>query len=530
MPPRLPAPALLLTLAACTWVSEEDTKARLDVDEDAVPWPEDCDDADPNAYPGAPETCGDDLLLDCDLSEAEAEARCQFTGDSSSSDADAVLSGSESKGLAGYDIAHGDMDGDGVGELVIGAPGVEDKRGAVYVVSAAQPTSGELASLGLLLSGPAAETGALPGMVGYAVTEPRDLDGDGFGDLVLGAPERESFLSVVDGEGTTCGPGSALLVLGPPAAMDLALADDVVKDEGSALCLGYSVFAAGDLDADGYEDVAVGAPSRESPEIEPAVLVLSWGAPGGEHAANTRRLVGDAGSLAGAGLAAGDLSGDGQPDLVIGAYGGDSAVYVVAGQETREDIAFIPDRALASTLQTESGTNYGATLAVEDVNGDGAADLAVGADRDDRYRTDGGGVYLFLGPLDGAVSAQAAQATLYCDSASCRLGRSIALVDLDQDGAHDLIAGAPGGDVDSSTGGTVALLFGAEDLEGSQRAGAQDTARAGLILGSSGELLGFGVGGSADLGGEAWVWTGAVGSGGATVAGGALFFSGWQTW
>ncbi len=526
---RISVPALSLVLGACTWVTEEERQARLDVDADGSPWPEDCDDEDPGAYPDAPEICGDGLLQDCAMGEEGATRHCAFTGMVEAEEPALTLSGGDPGGLAGFTASAGDLDGDGRPDMVVSAPGYASDAGAVAIVTTLGQGDVALEETAYFLAAPTPETGALAGMAGYSVSTPRDLDGDGHGDLVVGSPARESFLSSQDGGATGCDPGSASLLLGPVSAMNLTDPEATILDDSGSSCLGYGALAAGDLDGDGVEDAAVGAPTRNAATSNPAVLVFSLGAQAPEP--EVRTLLGEQGSLAGGALASADLDGDGALELVIGAYGGDGAAWILEGSQTSADLEFFPDHAEATVVDQRGSGNFAAALATGDVNGDGVADLAIGADRDDDEAEDGGAVYLLFGPLEGTLSSGDAEALLVCASRSCRLGRSVALFDLDEDGADDLLSGSPGGDVDAGTGGAAALLFGAPTLTGEHEAGAEEGVRAGLILGESDDLLGLSVGGLR-VDGETWVWAGVPGrsSTEGALAGAVVLLQGWTSW
>ena len=172
-------------------------------------------------------------------------------------------------GAASYDqsgravSAAGDINGDGIDDLLIGAFGAEpngSRSGSSYVVfgnSAGFPAALNLASLngtnGFRLDGVAAGDRA-----GRAVSAAGDINGDGIDDLLIGAPRADPNGSYS---------GSSYVVFGNsagfPAALNLASLngtdgfrlDGVAADDRS----GYAVSAAGDVNGDGFDDLLIGA-------------------------------------------------------------------------------------------------------------------------------------------------------------------------------------------------------------------------------------------------------------------------------
>jgi len=146
----------------------------------------DCDDSDPGMNPAAEERCGDLTDDDCD---GVVDEGCFITGDVSLADAGARLLGPDGGDGAGMDLdGIGDVNGDGFADLLVGAPGMSDEEGygigGAYIVHG--PVSGDLdlsfSNVRLLGEGHG-------GRAGTSVASAGDTDGDGYDDILVGAPE-----------------------------------------------------------------------------------------------------------------------------------------------------------------------------------------------------------------------------------------------------------------------------------------------------------------------------------------------------
>ncbi|MCB9763074.1 MAG: FG-GAP repeat protein [Alphaproteobacteria bacterium] len=262
----------------------------------------------------------DDLLVGANYSDGGAQdggaayvARGPLSGDSSLADAALVILGDEATGWLGYSVSGGhDVDGDGTPDALVGMPYsyVSDARaGAVMVFSGA--TTGTV-------SAPDADARLLGELradyAGWSVASPGDVDGDGYGDALVGAPREDSA-------GNSA--GAAYVVLGPLAG-DMALSAAVAKLTGVAEDdrAGQTVAAAGDVDRDGRADVLVGAPLEGSGDRGSAYL-LYGPVSGTASLADADVVLTGAASADQAGYAlsgAGDVNGDGAGDLLIGGY------------------------------------------------------------------------------------------------------------------------------------------------------------------------------------------------------------------
>jgi hypothetical protein len=175
--------------------------------------------------------------------------------------------GAQAGGGAGFSVAGvDDADGDGLSDVLVGAPWVvDDKRvaGSAYLLLA--PFDG----LTTLAEADATLVGARGDFAGYSVAGPGDLDGDGRDDLLVGAPHGNQGV-------TGCNAGAAHAVLGTAVGV-AALADAGATLSGEAWgdCAGYSVAGARDLTGDAWPDVVISAPIHEYGESLGAVYVMT---------------------------------------------------------------------------------------------------------------------------------------------------------------------------------------------------------------------------------------------------------------
>lgn len=250
----------------------------------------------------------------------------------SASTANAILTGEARTDYAGTRLASaGDIDGDGLTELLIGATG-EDSGGSA--AGAAYLVYGPARTMSLTSADAKIVGGAASDALGGAMASAGDVDGDGKGDVVLGA-------SAADPSSKTSA-GAAYLFLGElNGDYTVSNADATITGEGASDYLGASVAGPGDINNDGFGDLLLGAYGEDSAGSAAGVAYLFYGPVSGSASASTStaRFQGEAASD-GAGIwvgAPGDTDGDGLPDLLISAHGSDlggsnaGAVYLVGG-------------------------------------------------------------------------------------------------------------------------------------------------------------------------------------------------------
>lgn len=467
----------------------------------------DCDDGDAAVGPHTDEICNDQVDNDCDGTPND----CGWVGTVSVADADVQILGASAGDGFGLVLATGDVDNDGVSDLVSGAlhgneavvvPGAA-LSSTVYLGAASDrvrkasdlPSTYRLAqSLGLCdVSGDGRDDLLLSGLDLGATSELLVFEGPITGSqstadaaLVLRAAGTRDFL----GNAFACGDfngdgavdlvtaaaladterGAAYLLQGPldlgSGTLDVADADARFAGVAPGEHAGASL-TANDVDGDGTLDLAIGATERSGIHSESGGVYLLLDGPTDDRSLDDADavLVGESASARFGVLASGDLDFDGHKDLVVGAdfesaSGRDAgSVYVFFGDATWADAE--ASQADVVLRGEAAGDRLGISVAVAEPPTPGPARLVVASLFSDHGQRDGGAVYAFSAGLDGATDLSEAEAVFVGESPEDQIGFALqAEDDFNGDGYPELVIGAYAVDSVGTDAGSSYLFYG----------------------------------------------------------------------
>jgi hypothetical protein len=331
----------------------------------------------------------------------------------------------------GYSVASaGDVNGDGYAEVVIGAylyDNGQTNEGRAYVYH------GSAAGV-VLTAGWNGEGDAAGAFYGTSVACAGDVNGDGYDDVIVGA-------DLYDGPDSA--EGRAFVYHGSSAGLQLAAAWTGEANQAGAW-YGYSVAAAGDIDGDGYSDVIVGVPFYDNGETSEGRAYVYYGSAGGVAGGvwtvDSRQYMSGLGwSVA----SAGDVNGDGYADVIVGAHRfangeeGEGAAWLYHGS------AQGPSTTASWNVEgSQASAGLGSSVAsAGDVNGDGYSDVIVGAHQFTNGVTNEGRAYVYHGSASGLSAAASWSAE--GNQLNAQFGNSVASAgDVNGDGYADVIVGA----------------------------------------------------------------------------------------
>jgi FlgD Ig-like domain/FG-GAP repeat/FG-GAP-like repeat len=336
--------------------------------------------------------------------------------------------------------AAGDVNGDGFGDIIIGAMWYGALRGRAFVYH------GSAAGLGTAAAWVAdgSQDGAL---FGYSVSTAGDVNGDGFSDVIVGAPYYDNGLS--DEGRSYVYHGSASGLAASPAWTG--------EENQVGAAYGISAATAGDVNGDGYSDVVVGAYAN------PGRAFVYLGSPGGLAPAASWVADGNqTGALFGVSVAtAGDVNGDGFADVIIG-----SSNY---GPESSEGRALVYHGSAAGLAASpgwivegnQQSAQFGISVSTAgDVDGDGYADVIVGAETYSNGEQGEGRAFVYLGSSAGLNTAPYWVAEPNQAFAGFEYFSVATAGDVNGDGFSDVIFGASGYDNGETDEGRVFAYYG----------------------------------------------------------------------
>jgi hypothetical protein len=306
-----------------------------------------------------------------------------FGGNVMDNTADVILTGAAEIDFFGNSVSTaGDVNGDGYSDVIVGAykndaGGSNAGRAYIYFGGASMDNL-----VDVTLTGEATLDN-----FGYSVSTAGDVNGDGYSDVIVGAPNN-------DAGGTFA--GRAYIYFGGNVMDNTA--DVILTGAAEMDFFGNSVSTAGDVNGDGYSDVIVGAANNDAGGADAGRAYIYFG---GNVMDNTADVI-----LTGAAeidffgnsvSTAGDVNGDGYSDVIVGAYGNDAGgysagrAYIYFGGNVMDNTA---DIILTGETAIDLFSNSVSTSG--DVNGDGYSDVIVGAYGNNAGGYSAGRAYLYL--------------------------------------------------------------------------------------------------------------------------------------
>jgi hypothetical protein len=350
----------------------------------------------------------------------------------------------------GVDVATaGDVNGDGYGDVLVGSLAYTngesgEGRAQLYLGSPG----------GLSATADWASEGNQAGAAhGASVATAGDVNGDGYSDLVLGAAgydngeENEGRIYVYYGSAG-----------GPSLEPDWSAESDQAFAE-----LGFPVATAGDVNGDGYADMVAGAYHYDDGETDEGAAFVFLGSAEGLATTPASILQGNQDSAEFGIIVAtgGDVNGDGFSEIVVGAHLFD------AGETDEGRVFLFPGSSAGleeapswSSSPAQAVARFGSSVAAAgDVNGDGFADVIVGAPWFDNGENEEGRALVYLGTESGPQSIP--HWVTESDQVGAELGSSVASAgDVNGDGFGDVIVGAPAFDDGEQDEGSAFVFHG----------------------------------------------------------------------
>ena len=452
--------------------------------------------------------------------------------------ANVTIRGAAADDGVGWSVAAaGNVNGDGRPDVIVGAPfaSVNGKMsGAAWVIfGQSRPTTVTLSYVGLPPSEGFLIKGAAVGdQAGYSVSGAGDVNHDGFADVIVGAPYAAGLVP---------GSGYAYVLFGGSSPSTVTLSNNALPASVGFLIngvaagdkAGWSVGGAGDLNHAGFADVIVGAPAANATGAHSGAAYVVFGRKSAAtvNLSNTGLASSDgflikgaaAGNQAGESVAgAGDVNGDGFPDVIVGApqaaglVPGSGNAYVVFGKSSPTTVTLSNNALPASEGFLINGVAAGdhagwSVAGAGDVNGDGLADVIVGAPFASTNGQATGAAYVVFGRKSAATvnlsnSGLAASDGFLLKGAAANdyAGYSVAGAgDVNGDGRADVIVGAPAPEPIGKSVGNAYVVFGQSSPATVNLSNIGRPASNGfLIQGAAGDLAGWSVAGAGDVNGD----------------------------
>ncbi|MFZ3031528.1 MAG: FG-GAP-like repeat-containing protein, partial [Candidatus Moraniibacteriota bacterium] len=322
--------------------------------------------------------------------------------------ADIILTGETTSNFFGVSLTSGDWNADGRTDLAVGATGYSSSTGRAYVYTWNDP----------VITG-----GAADDLFGASLSS-GDFNADGKTDLAVGATYANTTgrVYIFFSDGTSI-----------PATADVTITGDVADDS-----FGYAL-VSGDFNADSKIDLVVSALGYSTSTGRAYIFYNDGSIPTTAATADVTITGGATVDQFGASLVAGDFNADGETDLAVGANNyssGTGRVYIFHNDGS------IPTTAATADVTITGGAivdTFGASLTAGDFNADGKTDLAIGASGYSSYT---GRAYIYYNDGSIPTTAGTADVTITGGAGDDKFGVSLISGDFNTDGKTDLVVGA----------------------------------------------------------------------------------------
>ncbi len=390
----------------------------------------------------------------------------------------------------------GDMNGDGLDDIIIGAPFANNERftslgtGSSYIVFGRDSGFDAAVNLSNLDGNNGFRVDGIGefDMIGLSVSNAGDVNGDGFDDVIIGGPNIDPHDTLYDG-------GASYVVFGKSSGFDAVMDGSKLDGSNGFLINGMSeldhaggiVSSAGDINNDGFDDLLVNVGNSlcvvfgKDSDFDAAFDLSSL------DGTNGFIIEGGGGIYLADNVSAGDINGDGFDDVIVGAesnngssLGSCNVIFGRAsGFEAALDLSSLNGINGFRIIGENVGDFFGTSVSsAGDVNGDGFEDVIVGASNADPSGDKSGVSYVVFGKASGFeatmnISDLASEAGFRLDGENefDFSGSSVSGAgDVNNDGYDDLIVGALGANSDGTgtSSGATYIIFGRSDFGGGQ--------------------------------------------------------------